>query len=304
MPNEILQFAAEGSEAAGDLLSKEEYAVHPYRATGHQVGIARRAVENRVLRQVSHMAAGLAQFIANRYTPGVVDDADLDKVEEGLAEAIRTFVVTGYGKNLGLAGQVLSLLSETGATLGQVTLPSVTGYGKNLSLAGLVLSLLSETGATLGQVTLPTVPPGIILPYAASTPPAGFLECDGAAISRTTYAALYAAIGTTFGVGDGSTTFNKPDLRGYFLRGWDHGRGVDPGRAFGSVQGDAFGAHNHDNAVLDDYRTVHPHGTVTPAEEGRVPQYGVETHPLVKTGATGGSETRPRNVAALYVIKY
>ncbi len=63
-----------------------------------------------------------------------------------------------------------------------------------------------------------------------------FLPCDGSAISRTTYADLFDVIGTVFGVGDGSTTFNVPDLRGEFIRGWDNGAGVDSGRTFGSWQ--------------------------------------------------------------------
>lgn len=297
--NEILQFAAEGSEAAGDLLSQAEYAAHPYRSTGHQVGIARRAVENRVLRQVSHMAAGLAQFIANRYTPGVVDDADLDKVEEGLAEAIRTFVVTGYGKNLGLAGQVLSLLSETGATLGQVTLPSVTGYGKNLSLSGLVLSLLSETGATLGQVTLPTLPPGTVIAHAAASAPAGFLACDGSAASRTTYAALYAAIGTLYGSGDGSTTFNLPNLVNDFVRG------AGAGRPVGTRESDELRSHNHQSRMYDNGR---PQADGAGTGESANPSYSYNSADnsglICMTGAAGGAETRPRNVALLYVIKY
>ena len=81
-----------------------------------------------------------------------------------------------------------------------------------------------------------TIPIGGVIPYADNTPPAGFLECDGSAISRTTYANLFAAIGVTWGAGDGVTTFNIPDSRGEFLRGWDNGRGVDAGRAFATVQ--------------------------------------------------------------------
>lgn len=63
---------------------------------------------------------------------------------------------------------------------------------------------------TISQIT----PPGIIFPYAGSAAPDGFLLCDGSAVSRTTYAALFSAISTTFGVGNGSSTFNLPDLRG------------------------------------------------------------------------------------------
>ena len=75
--------------------------------------------------------------------------------------------------------------------------------------------------------------------------PTGWLKANGAAVSRTTYSNLFAAIGTTYGVGDGSTTFNIPDLRGEFIRGWDDGRGVDSGRTLGSWQDDMFEEHNH-----------------------------------------------------------
>ncbi|WP_443020094.1 phage tail protein [Snodgrassella communis] len=70
--------------------------------------------------------------------------------------------------------------------------------------------------------------------------PVGWLKANGAVISRTLYANLFTAIGTAFGAGDGKTTFNLPDLRGEFLRGWDDGRGVDSGRQNGSRQGDAI----------------------------------------------------------------
>lgn len=58
------------------------------------------------------------------------------------------------------------------------------------------------------------LPPGALVPYAGASAPTGFLLCDGSAVSRTTYAALYGVIGATYGAGDGSTTFNLPDLRG------------------------------------------------------------------------------------------
>ena len=63
------------------------------------------------------------------------------------------------------------------------------------------------------------VPPGMLAPYAGKTAPEGWLLCDGSAVSRTTYAALFAVIGTTYGVGNGSTTFTLPDLRGRVAAG-------------------------------------------------------------------------------------
>ncbi|MGE4191777.1 MAG: right-handed parallel beta-helix repeat-containing protein [Pseudodesulfovibrio sp.] len=86
--NEILPFGHQGTEVNGDILSLAEYADEPQRLIGNQAGIARRELVNTVLRQTSHMAAGLAQFIANRHPDGIVDDADLDKVEAAILSAI------------------------------------------------------------------------------------------------------------------------------------------------------------------------------------------------------------------------
>lgn len=82
--------------------------------------------------------------------------------------------------------------------------------------------------------------------YMASPPP-GWVKANGAIVSRTDplYRGIFARIGTTFGAGNGSTTFALPDARGEFERGWDDGRGIDPGRAFGTVQTQSYQAHNH-----------------------------------------------------------
>ena len=84
------------------------------------------------------------------------------------------------------------------------------------------------------------IPSGAVMYFAGQTAPTGWLKANGAAVSRTLYAALFQAVGTTYGAGDGRTTFNLPDLRGEFIRGWDDGRGIDSGRALGSAQGDAI----------------------------------------------------------------
>lgn len=85
--------------------------------------------------------------------------------------------------------------------------------------------LSDETAAALGNPATPNealravTPVGSIFWFGAANPPAGFLKCDGAAVSRTDYAKLFAAIGTTFGAGDGSTTFALPNMRAAFVRG-------------------------------------------------------------------------------------
>ena len=80
---------------------------------------------------------------------------------------------------------------------------------------------------------------GMVAAFASNSAPTGWLAADGSAVSRTTYARLFSRIGTIYGAGNGTTTFNLPDGRGVFLRGFDAGRGLDSGRVFGSYQEDS-----------------------------------------------------------------
>ena len=139
---------------------------------------------------------------------------------------------------------------------------------------------------------------GEIAFFARSTPPSGWLKANGAAVSRTTYAALFAAIGTTFGAGDGRTTFNLPDLRGEFLRCLDDGRNIDGGRRLGSSQGDEIKTHTIN--VPNSQWEGNVSGSWFFAERGN----GNNNQPNNTITYTGGNETRPRNVALLACIKY
>lgn len=136
---------------------------------------------------------------------------------------------------------------------------------------------------------------GMVAFFAMQTAPSGWLAADGTAVSRTTYAALFAAIGTTFGTGDGSTTFNLPNMGGQFPRGWISGQSTDSGRTFGSTQADAFKSHQH--TLGSNYG---PNGSVSTAgaNVGFIDGFGPYS-----IGATGGTETRPTNVALLACIK-
>jgi microcystin-dependent protein len=149
------------------------------------------------------------------------------------------------------------------------------------------------------------MPAGTVIHVAMNTAPSGFLKANGAAVSRTTYAALFTAIGTTYGAGDGSTTFALPDMRGEFMRGWDDGRGVDSGRAIGTAQEDQFQAHRHEieagaQVGSTTYITVQA-SSATRDKDTTPGVYGAD-------GANGtprfGAETRPRNVALLACIKF
>jgi len=146
---------------------------------------------------------------------------------------------------------------------------------------------------TLRQVATMVTPPGAVVSFAMPTPPTGWLKCNGQQVSRTTYARLFAAIGTAFGAGDGLNTFNLPDLRGEFIRGWDEGRGVDAGRGFGSWQADEFRSHNH----TFDFRNI-----TNNSGGGGIDDAG-GAGAVYNTNYSGGSETRPRSVALAYFIK-
>jgi len=151
---------------------------------------------------------------------------------------------------------------------------------------------------------------GVVDYHGKDSPQKGWLECDGSAVSRTAYAALFAEIGTVHGAGDGSTTFNVPDLRGEFIRGWDHGRGVDTGRVFGSTQLDAMQGHRHPQWSNGAWAT-----TLNPVDVSNMVVTGntdgttsLSTYGATVTDGSYGTprtaaETRGRNVALLPIIK-
>ena len=182
------------------------------------------------------------------------------------------------------------------------------------------------------------IPTGVVLPFAGDSLPEGYLYCNGAAVSRATYPALFSAIGVSHGYGDNSTTFNLPDYRGRFLRGVDGGAENDPDRAsrtamntggatgdaVGSVQGHAFQTHNHTQESH-----THTISSITKYGNGLAGQIGWSKDdgiadggawhtktsssqtPTINTSAASGTkaqatanETRPVNANVKYIIKY
>ena len=174
------------------------------------------------------------------------------------------------------------------------------------------------------------LPPGAIMGFARVTAPPGWLVADGTAVSRVTYAALFDAIGTTWGVGDGATTFNLPGANGVFLRGADLGRGLDAGRAVGTSQTDQIRAHSHgatsesggghshtasatqsasatNNGIqvvasVENSGTLGVSGTSTHSHAVTVDAAAGHNH-TISVQNTGGNETRPVNIAVLNCIK-
>lgn len=175
------------------------------------------------------------------------------------------------------------------------------------SIAGNAAQEFAVATATTGNSAinltqlLGYVSSGMVMPFAGSAAPTGWLECNGSAVSRTTYAALFAVIGTLWGVGDGSTTFNLPETRGEFIRGYDNSRGVDSGRVLASSQSDELKAHTHPRNTdgFSEATNVDTNGTIS----GNYSPPALYLKNYTTTGSTGGSETRPRNVAMMYIIK-
>ena len=158
------------------------------------------------------------------------------------------------------------------------------------------------------------VPAGSVFSFATTTVPTGYLECNGAAVSRSTYASLFSAISTTWGVGDGSSTFNLPDLRGQFVRGWDNSAGVDSGRSFASSQSDQNKSHNHSINDSGHNHTIGNWGGNFGGGSGALTfrnDVSGTNGSIIQNSTTGisiqndgGTEVRVKNYALMYVIKF
>ncbi|HBO9849834.1 TPA: hypothetical protein L5F86_001541 [Pseudomonas aeruginosa] len=219
--------------------------------------------------------------------------ADIPSLDWSKINSGKPTTLAGYGITDALAAGGTAVAAAKLATARSITLSGdLTGSATFDGAAN--ISIAASIVGSVGQVAL----------YAMSSPPTGWLKCNGAAISRTTYADLFAAIGTTFGAGNGSTTFNLPDLRGEFVRGWDDARGVDAGRVFGSAQGDAFKAHFHSTVGNNQYGNLQYIADVTTGgNAGTAAGTNLSTNAAFNDGG-GSTETRPRNRALLFCIKY
>ncbi|MFC3944287.1 phage tail protein [Pseudomonas gingeri NCPPB 3146 = LMG 5327] len=194
---------------------------------------------------------------------------------------------------------------RTGVTAGTYTKLTVDKNGRVIAgtspatLAGYGITDAYSKGEVDSKVAqASSLPVGALIAFPRDAVSPGFLELDGSVQSSAAYPDLFAYLGTTFNKGgEGAGSFRLPESRGEFLRGWDHGRGVDAGRVIGSYQADDLKSHDH---------TVNNTGTV--GSDPTLWVYGDPgsfplTPPGTRTNATGGSETRPRNLAVMWCIK-
>jgi hypothetical protein len=245
--------------------------------------------------------ASLASRIATDARAGIVELADNTETQNGTDT---TRAVTPA-----------SLASRTATT----SRAGIVELADNTETQAGASSNLAVTPASLASAAALFVPPGAVLPFAMNVVPSGWLAANGAAVSRTLYPALFAAIGTLFGAGDGSTTFNLPDLRGYFVRGSGTNSDGTAAGTFGQKQANEIKSHSHTATASTDGQ--HNHSYSVPgftrgggdgdldnnerqgSDSGRTTaNAGAHSH-TITVNQTGGNETRPSNIALLYCIK-
>lgn len=173
-----------------------------------------------------------------------------------------------------------------------------------------------DSGGKLPAAQLPTVlPAGMLAPFAGAAAPSGWLLCDGSAVSRATFAALFAAVGTAFGAGDGSTTFNLPDARGRALAGRDDMGGTAAGRltsggsgVAGATLGAAGGAQTHTLSTAEMPAHTHNTGATiggrnTSTGGGETIVYAGSTYTSTSTGGGSAHNNVQPTLVVNYIIK-
>jgi microcystin-dependent protein len=160
------------------------------------------------------------------------------------------------------------------------------------------------------------IPTGTVQSFAGVTVPEGWLLCDGSAVSRTTYSALFEVISTLHGEGDATTTFHLPDYRGRFLRGADNmgtgAAGRDPGgRTNANAGGNVDGVGSVQEGGMESHTHIQRYNGTNGADSGpRAAGSAIansatpaNVYQNLTTVATGGTETRPVNASVSWVIK-
>ena len=256
-----------------------------------------------------HQLADVVAAAGNQYTETAAASLLLDSIQKIIRDSAASDKQAGVMKVLNVLNSMDTLSALSAA------------QGKALNDAIAALNNRSDFCPS-GQIGL----------FAMDYAPAGWLKANGAAVSRTLYANLFAAIGTRFGAGDGYSTFNLPDLRGEFPRFWDDGRGIDLGRVFGSVQSDNTRRHIHGTGMMSDtddavlisqewggslprdaqFATIQINGVLDSLLENRYDNPAHRRNNIFRRPLgtaenealpDARSETRPRNVALLACIK-
>jgi phage-related tail fiber protein len=238
-------------------------------------------------------------------------------VEEGTANGDSLWhLTTNAPITLGTTALTFKMLAgRTGIAAGTYKSLTVDEYGRATAganpetLAGFGIKdsyTKAEVEALIAKAS--ALPVGSIVAFPVDAPPPGFLELDNSIKSSATYPDLSAYLGGKFNKGDeGIGNFRLPETRGEFLRGWDHGRGVDTERQLGTYQTDEFKAHYHNalfsNGAVGSGLVLGITNSSAGDRGGSGAQYAGSGGPQTYISTTGGTETRPRNISVMWCIK-
>jgi microcystin-dependent protein len=263
------------------------------------------------------LSQGINSFIACDGT----DIYELDSTTSVNTFTANTLTATSITTSILAATDVsTTTLTATSITTSVVDASSITVTG-NVSAAEYY-----GDGSNLTGISTNSIPSGAVFPYAGITVPSGYLFCYGQAISRSTYSDLFSAIGTTYGSGDFTTTFNLPDLRGRVVAGQDDMGGSSANRltgASGGVNGDTLGAAGGDEGhqLTEAELAAHTHSagsyqTTIPTfanEEGSeqvlqrntgVNQAAFTSYALTGSSGSTGSNAEHNNVQPTFILNY
>ena len=258
--------------------------------------------------KIANLNVTTAKIADLNVTTDKIDNNAVDNTKlrdsAGLSVIGRTDSTTGDPADI-VAGTDGQVLRRAGASVGFGTV-GTAGIADNAVSTAKILNNSVSLDDLMSTVQQALCPPGTIVAYGGQTAPAGWLLCNGDTLTRSSYPALFSAIGTSFG-STLWTNFRVPDFRGRFLRGRDGGAGRDPDRTtrsamamggatgdnVGSVQADEFKSHTHGYKGYGGINAV-------PYNPGSY-QYPGFTN---TTDPTGGNETRPINAYVNYIIKY
>ena len=289
-----------------------------------------RGADGSALQNEPNLEVRFTIFSSDENNPAFIETQTLSTDEYGVFHAVIGSVNSNAFNSINFSGDDYSI---------KVEVMDAGAYQQvaRQSLLAVPYAKASEK-ANEATMALNGCPPGSIMPFAGSEVPTGWLLCDGSAKSRTTYAALYAAIGQAWGPGNGSSTFHLPDLRGQFLRGVANGQGTDPNRGSryaknsGGNTGDKVGTYQNDATAMPDNKFTtatsgnHRHGyddiyfTENGGNDGKwgsnssdrdnryqvtreannMDYSGNHTHTI----NGGDNESRPTNAYVNYIIKY